>query len=159
MSAPLSLPVEVDDLTADWFSEVFDRDVTEAIVLDRSTGTTGRARVELRGAPQVPASVFVKLPPFGEQQRELVDMTGMGVTEARFYRDRRGEIFGADAGRVVRRDRRRRVRNGARGSRRAGCRFPSSDDADIEARARDIVEQLAILHASFWESDAIRHRR
>ena len=33
-----------------------------------------------------------------------------------------------------------------------GCRFPSSDDADIAARARDIVEQLAILHAPFWES-------
>src|SRR4029077_17081442 len=27
------------------------------------------------------------------------------------------------------------------------------DDADIESRARDIVEQLAALHARYWESD------
>ena len=34
----------------------------------------------------------------------------------------------------------------------SGCRFPSPADDDIEARARDIVEQLALLHAPFWES-------
>jgi hypothetical protein len=33
-----------------------------------------------------------------------------------------------------------------------GCRFPSQDDPDIEFRARDIVEQLAVLHARYWES-------
>ena len=34
----------------------------------------------------------------------------------------------------------------------SGCRFPSAGDADIEHRARDIVEQLAALHVPFWES-------
>jgi hypothetical protein len=34
----------------------------------------------------------------------------------------------------------------------SGCRFPSPNDDDIEARAHDIVEQLASLHAPFWES-------
>jgi hypothetical protein len=32
------------------------------------------------------------------------------------------------------------------------CRFPTPDDPDIEGRAREIVEQLAALHAPFWES-------
>jgi hypothetical protein len=33
-----------------------------------------------------------------------------------------------------------------------GCEFPHPDDADIADRARDIVEQLATLHAPFWGS-------
>ncbi len=85
--APLELPEEVDGLDAGWFSCALDRDVTDAIVIDRSSGTTGRARLELRGAEDVPAHVFVKLAPFNQQQRALVDQTGMGVAEARFYRD------------------------------------------------------------------------
>src|SRR5207244_5769328 len=80
-----SLPTHVDELTAPWFSEVLGRDVTEATVLDTSSGTTGRARVALRGEADVPSTVFVKLPPFDAQQRTLVDKTGMSVADARFY--------------------------------------------------------------------------
>ena len=148
-----SLPVEVHDLTAQWFSDVFDREVAEATVIDRSSGTTGRARVALHGDAGVPASVFVKLPPFGEQQRALVDMTGMGVTEARFYRDLAREVpvrtpgvwFAETDG-----DRYVMVLEDLVAT---GCRFPSPADADIEARAHDIVEQLAALHARYWESE------
>ena len=91
-SAPTTLPKEVDELRADWFAHVLQRDITEATVLDTSTGTTGRARVALVGEPGVPETVFVKLQPFGEQQRALVDHTGMGVTEARFYGDLATEL-------------------------------------------------------------------
>ncbi len=38
------LPVGLDDLTAQWFSQALDRHVTDATVVDRSSGTTGRAR-------------------------------------------------------------------------------------------------------------------
>jgi hypothetical protein len=34
----------------------------------------------------------------------------------------------------------------------SGCRFPTPDDADIAARSRNIVEELAALHARYWES-------
>jgi hypothetical protein len=146
------LPVEVDDLTPAWFSDVLARDVTGATVLDRSSGTTGRARVALRGEPAVPASVFVKLPPFDERQRAFVDQVGMGVAEARFYRDLAAEVpvrvpgvWFADTddhGYVM-------VLEDLHAT---GCRFPAPDDADITARARDIVEQLAVLHAHYWES-------
>jgi aminoglycoside phosphotransferase (APT) family kinase protein len=152
MTTPSGFPTEVDDLRAQWFSHALQREITQATILESSTGTTGRARVALVGEPDVPASVFVKLPPFGEQQRALVDHTGMGVTEARFYRDLAAEIpvrvpavwFSATEGRgyiMVLED-----------LVAGGCRFPTPDDPDIERRARDIVEQLATLHAHFWDS-------
>ena len=153
MTEQAVLPVDLDELTAAWFSRVLERDVTEATVFDRSSGTTGRARVALRGEPGLPATVFVKLPPFDAQQRAFVEQTGMGVAEARFYRDLAAEVpvrvpsvwFADTDGRgyvMVLED-----------LTASGCRFPSPDDADIEARATDVVEQLAALHAAFWGSD------
>jgi aminoglycoside phosphotransferase (APT) family kinase protein len=152
VSGTTTLPTEVEQLTAEWFSAALGRDVVEATVVDRSSGTTGRARVLLRGEPEVPQSVFVKLPPFDEQQRVLVDRTGMGVAEARFFRDLSdavavrvpgvwfAETDGHDYVMVL------------EDLVAAGCRFPSADDVDIESRARDIVEQLAALHGPYWES-------
>lgn len=156
MNATSLLPLNVEDLTAEWFARVLGRDVAEATVVDQSYGTTGRARVALRGAPGVPgvpASVFVKLAPRDEQQRLLVTQTGMGMAEARFYRElarevnvRVPEVWYADtdgAGYVM------VLENLAL----SGCRFPGAGDADIEARCRNIVEQLASLHAPFWNSE------
>ena len=146
------LPLDVADLTADWFSTALDRDVTSVEVLDRSSGTTGRAHVALAGDPSVPPTVFVKLPPFDERQREFVTSVGMGVAEARFYRDLAPEIpvripgvWFADTegdGYVM------VLEDLVAG----GCRFPHPKDDDIAWRARDIVEQMAALHARFWES-------
>ncbi len=153
MNGASKLPTEIEHLTAGWFSEVLGRDVADATVVDRSSGTTGRARVLLRGEPGVPESVFVKLPPFDEQQRALVDKTGMGVAEARFYRDlaagvaaRVPEVWFAEADDhdyvMVLED-----------LVATGCRFPTPDDDDIATRALDIVEQLAALHGPYWESE------
>jgi hypothetical protein len=77
---------------------------------------------------------------------------GMGVAEARFYRDLAQEIpvrvprthyAQTDGDRYV------MVLEDLEA---AGCRFPSPADADIVRRGRDIVEQLAALHAKYWES-------
>lgn len=148
----MHLPRDVDDLTADWFAAALDADVATATVVDRHTGTTGRARVALEGAPGVPATVFVKLPPFGESQRRLVDATGMGVAEARFYRDLAPELpvavpqvwfadtDGTDYVMVL-------EDLAAR-----GATFPRPSDPDIAERTADIVEQLALLHAPYWDS-------
>src|SRR3954469_19731360 len=80
---PLPIPLDVADLTAEWFTEILGRDVETVDLLDHHSGTTGRAHVALRGAPGVPATLFVKLAPFDERQREFVTQVGMGVTEAR----------------------------------------------------------------------------
>jgi hypothetical protein len=148
----MDLPTEVDELTAAWFSDVLEREVSEAHIIDRTSGTTGRARVALRGSQDLPATVFVKLPPFDDEQRALVDMTGMGVAEARFYRDLADEVplrvprlwfADTDGHRYV------MVLEDLVAS---GCRIPTPDDVDIATRARDIVEQLAVFHAHFWDS-------
>jgi hypothetical protein len=152
VTTPPKLPNEVTDLDAAWFSQALRREVTAATLLESSSGTTGRAHMALQGEPGVPPTVFVKLPPFDEEQRALVDHTGMGVTEVRFYRDLVSEIpvrvpgvwFADTDGRdyaMVLED-----------LMASGCRFPSPDDVDIATRARDIVEQLAVLHARYWES-------
>jgi thiamine kinase-like enzyme len=97
--------------------------------------------------------VFVKLPPFDERQRKFVTSVGMGEAEARFYRDLAGEVpvrvprtwfadTDDDDGYVM-------VLEDLVAS---GCRFPNPTDEDIEKRSLDIVEQLAALHARFWES-------
>jgi hypothetical protein len=152
VTEPARFPIEVDDLSAAWFSSALQRDVADATVLDRSSGTTGRARIALRGEPGVPPTVFVKLPPFDEQQRAFVNQTGMGPTEARFYRDLAREVdvrvprvwFADTDGHdyvMVLED-----------LVASDCRFPSANDPGIAGRARDIVEQLARLHAPYWES-------
>jgi aminoglycoside/choline kinase family phosphotransferase len=149
---PVPLPLDVDDLTAEFFSAALGAEVTAATLLDRHSGTTGRAHVALEGDGGIPATVFVKLAPFDERQREFVAMVGMGVTEARFYRDLAHEVpvrvprawfADTDGERYV------MVFEDLAAN---GCRFPSPDDDDIAERALDIVEQLALLHAQYWES-------
>jgi hypothetical protein len=152
-SRSVPIPLEVDELDAAWFAAALCRDVTSATITARDSGTTGRARVELTGAPDVPATVFVKLAPFDEQQRSFVDMLGMGVAEARFYRDLAAEVpvrvpsawfAGTEDGRYV------MVLEDLAAN---GCRFPKPNESGIERRARDIVEQLAALHSAYWESE------
>ena len=50
----------------------------------------------------------------------------------------------------------RPLRDGARRSRGVRVPVPEPDDADIAAARVDIVEQLAALHAQFWEIAALR---
>ena len=152
------LPVEVEELTPAWLSEAMDAEVTAVTVLDRHSGTTGRAHLALTGDPALPATIFAKLAPFGVEQRKFVNVQGMGVAEARLYRDLapdlpvriprpwfadfEGDGTGAD-------DRYVMLLEDLQAS---GCRFPTREDADIEFRIFDIVEQLARLHARYWES-------
>ena len=87
-----SIPVELDDLTAAWFSSVLAAEVQTATIEDAHSGTTGRARVRLVGDATLPQTVFVKLAPFDVGQRAFVDEQGMGVAEARFYAEIAAEV-------------------------------------------------------------------
>ncbi len=158
MATAVSIPVDVDDLTAEWFSAALDADVRSVKILDRHSGTTGRARLALDGGAGVPGTVFVKLAPFDDWQRDWVDKTGMGVAETRFYRDLASEVpvrvprtlYAEFDERAGDRDAYVMVLEDLEAS---GCRFPAPTDADIELRARDIVAQLAALHARYQDSD------
>ncbi len=152
------LPLDVDDVTPAWLSAVLDVPVTEVAVVDRHSGTTGRARISLtygRGAPVRPTAMFVKLAPFDERQRRFVDAVGLGIAEARFYRDvaanlavRVPHVWHA----AVDHDRYVMVLEDLVAS---GCRFPSPDDADIAAFTGRLVDELARLHGPFWESPSL----
>src|SRR5579864_4929312 len=53
------LPLDVEELTPAFFSAALQLEIERAELLDQHSGTTGRARVGLRGEPGVPATVFV----------------------------------------------------------------------------------------------------
>jgi hypothetical protein len=155
-----SIPDRPEAITPAWLTAAFARslpgaDVARVEVVDRHSGTTGRARLRLeyaRGAAG-PATVFVKLPPFDETQRQLVAFTDMGRREARFYESLAAEVplrvprpwFAAHGGApteyiMVLED-----------LTASGCHFPKSVDAHAEAHGRHVIEALARLHAHFWE--------
>jgi aminoglycoside phosphotransferase (APT) family kinase protein len=147
-----AIPTELDDLTPEWLGAALGGRVDAVELLESHSGTTGRARLALRGSG-VPASVFVKLAPFGAEQRAFVAATEMGVREAHLYRDLAGElpmriprVWHADfdgEGRYV------MVLEDLAAS---GCSFPSPGDPRIREWAGQIVEDLARLHARFHES-------
>jgi aminoglycoside phosphotransferase (APT) family kinase protein len=149
-----SIPGTVDELTPGWFSEVLDARISTVDVLDAHSGTTGRALVRLSGDSAVPDTVFVKLAPFEPRQREFLRMIGLGVAEAKLYaavgnelpvrvpRVLHADCDDADSFIMVLED------LGA-----SGCRFPSPDDADVLKVAESLMDELAVLHATYWEQD------
>jgi hypothetical protein len=153
------IPVAVDDVTPDWLSRVLGLDVVATEVLDQHSGTTGRARLALTYGSGVdgecPATLFVKLPPFDEKQRRFVAQTGLGTAEARFYRDVAtavpvrvpGVLYAEldDDGYVM-------LLEDLEAS---GCRFPRPTDDDVVAVVDSIVDELAALHAQYWEHPAL----
>jgi hypothetical protein len=84
------IPVDVAEITPEWMSGALERDVRTVTVLDQHSGTTGRALVGLEygnASDAGPDTAFVKLAPFDPQQRAFVDQVGLGIAEARFYRE------------------------------------------------------------------------
>ncbi len=160
MSHDLDIPDRPDAITAAWLTEALrtsipDAEVTGVEVLDQHSGTTGRLRLGLEHAPgrEGPASVFVKLPPFDEEQQKLVAATGMGRREARFYEGPAKDVplriphcffaaHGEDKTEYV------MVLEDLEA---AGCRFTSRVETGAAEHGQKVVEALARLHARFWE--------
>jgi phosphotransferase family enzyme len=153
-----SIPVEVADLTAPWFTAVLGRSITKVEVVDQHSGTTGRARVVVHDESGVASPRFVKLAPFDERQRRFVDAVGLGVAEARFYRDLASRVpvrvpevtyaaFDDRGGYVM-------VMEDVEA---AGGRFPSprDDPAEVVAVVDSLVDEFARLHAAYWEDPTL----
>lgn len=155
------IPDDPKELTPAWFSRALAAHipgvaVSTVRVLDQHAGTTGRVRVALDYARDArgPGSLFVKLPPFDADQRAIVEMTGMGRREARFYAELAEAL-------PVRLPRPYHAAHDAGGSRyvmvledleASGCRFPGPDCGGPTARARRVVAGHARIHAALWES-------
>ena len=130
-------------------------EVAGVTVLDQHSGTTGRARLALEYAagPTGPETVFVKLPPFVEEQRQLVARTDMGRKEARFYASLASEA-------PVRVPRPYFAAHGDQPTEyimlledleASGCSFPKDVDAYSREYGAEVIGELASLHAHFWE--------
>lgn len=153
------IPIEVADLTAQWMTAVLSSHAPGATVeqleiLDQHSGTTGRVRLRLLSDDaRVPASVFVKLAPFSPERRALVDMVGMGVSEARFYAEvaswlpvRTPAVWHAEhdaAGGYV------MVLEDLTA---AGATQPTQDEPDSAAFAGQVMETFATFHAALHGS-------
>jgi hypothetical protein len=147
----VKIPAAVEELEPAWFSEVLGMQVDGVEVLDAHSGTTGRARVGLTGAPELPASIFVKLQPFSAEQRGFLRKVGLGVAEARLYDAVAGQLpvriprvwhaaCDATDGSFV------MVLEDLAAS---GCRFPTPADDDVLSVATSLMEELALLHAGY----------
>ena len=155
----MSIPVEVEDITAAWLEDVLRAHAPGASlaaiqVAEAHSGTTGRVRVLLtHDDPRLPGSVFVKLAPFDAGQRAFVEQLGMGLYEARFYAELAPEVpprlprpwYAAhdNAGRYV------MVLEDLRA---AGARYPAAGDPDLPAFVERTIDAFAALHAPFWAS-------
>ncbi len=150
----MSIPGSVEALTAPWFGETLGTEVRSVEVIDAHSGTTGRARVRI-DADGPPETLFVKLQPFLPEQRQFLAVTGLGVAEARFYAAVGGELpvrspevwhaaCDEEDGSFI------MVLEDLTAS---GCRFPGPEDADVLAVASSLMDELAALHATFWEQE------
>lgn len=81
----MTIPASTDDLTPEWFSEILGEHVSAVEVIDAHSGTTGRARVAIASSADLPETLFVKLQPFAQNQRDFLRAIGLGVAEARLY--------------------------------------------------------------------------
>ncbi len=145
------IPARVEDLTPEWFSQILHRPVRSVEILDAHSGTTGRARVGLTASSDLPDTVFVKLQPFVAEQRKFLRQIGLGVAEARLYANVGAELA-VRAPRVWHAD-----YDESQGAfvmvledlQASGCRFPSPSDDDMLGVAASMMDELAMLHATY----------
>lgn len=157
-----SIPDSPEAITPEWLNAALATSLTgvevaSVEVLDRHSGTTGRARLRLAYASGTtgPETIFVKLPPFDATQRQLVAVTDMGRREARFY-----EALAEET--PVRAPRPYFAAHGGEPTDyimvledlvAAGCVFPKDVDAHAREYGGQLMQALARLHAHFWEDE------
>jgi aminoglycoside phosphotransferase (APT) family kinase protein len=155
----LTIPVDVADISAAWLQDVLQPhapgwSLSGIEVAEAHSGTTGRARVLLEhDDARLPRSVFVKLAPFDEGQRQFVAQQGMGRAEARFY----AEIASQVPVRVPRswhaaHDDEGRYVMVLEDLQAIPARYPGASDPELAPFVEATIDALAALHAAFWAS-------
>jgi hypothetical protein len=148
----MPIPATIGELTPGWLSEALDADIASIEVVDAHSGTTGRAKIRIQTASDLPETLFVKLQPFDEEQRAFLAMIGLGVSEAKLYAAV-GEELPVRVPKVwhssfdERDDSFIMVLEDLEA---AGCRIAVPDDADALDIAVSLVDELATLHAHYW---------
>jgi thiamine kinase-like enzyme len=152
----LNVPGKLSDLSREWLQEALGVAVQDCRVVDANSGTTGRAVLEI-DAPEeanLPARLFVKLPPTDEMQRAFVTATGMGKTEAQFYSSLSSEV-------PVRVPTCYYAASDEAGEsyvmllehlEDSGCSFQNASTRYSLDYVRSVLAQFAKLHASYWQT-------
>ena len=158
MTADLTIPAELDQITPEWLNGALraslpDAEVTGVDVLARHAGTTGRARLGLTYAAGAsgPATVFVKLPPFDADQRRSGGPDRHGSARGALLRRSCPRCPAADPSAYY----------AAHGEpteyvmvledlEASGCTFSNRLETHAETHGQDLVESLGRLHARFW---------
>ncbi|MBM4267712.1 MAG: hypothetical protein FJ144_14060 [Deltaproteobacteria bacterium] len=160
---PDPLPAGLEGIEPAWLSAALAKRfpgarVRRVSVVDRHSGTTGRGRitVEYDERADAPESFFVKLPPENEAQRRFVQQLGFGESESRFYLEIRPELslqapdcyFAAWSN-----DGDGRFLLLLEDLVARGMALPRPRDPEVLDYARQVVTDLAGLHAAFWQSE------
>ena len=146
-----AMPRTIDDLDADFLTQLIGRPVRSVSIIGGDAGTSSRARLALTG-DGVPPSVFVKMPAETAATRLMGELGRLGETETRFYRDLAPQLSGLPRS------------YGSAFDRVTGrfvlvledlavdpCQFPDTLHPIDRDQAGQVVELLARLHATFWE--------
>jgi len=151
------LPLDLQDISCHWLGAALGGvEVTGLDILDASSGTTGRALIELQYAQpgDYPGRLFVKLPPQDVRQREFVCGTGMGRREALFYQQLSALV-------PVRVPRCYFAASNPAGDRyimlledlaSSQCTFRNASQRYSMDDLREVLSGFARLHAAFWDS-------
>ena len=157
------IPWSLAELSPQWLTAALQGvfpgvEVASLSHLDRHSGTSSRARVELdyaaRGDGGPPPTMFVKIAPSAYAQRLLSTVVGLGRNEVELYRHVGAEL-------PVRVPRLYGAAHSGDGRRfvllledlnAAGATFLTVGERAGEAQLREVVGELAKLHAAFWES-------
>lgn len=152
----LKIPNELSDLSREWVEEALGVAVRDCRIVDASSGTTGRAVLEVDVAKDtgLPPRLFVKLPPTDELQRAFVTAVGMGKTESQFYATLSSEV-------PVRVPRCYYSATDEAGEayimllehlEDSSCTFQNAKTRYSLDYMRSVVAEFAKLHAAYWES-------
>jgi Phosphotransferase enzyme family len=150
-----TLPLKADEISTEWLSGVLGLDVAAFKLEDAHDGTTGRALVSLEYAQENgPGSVFVKLPPADPAQQAFVTSSGMGLREAKFYRQLSTEVpvrvpacYHADWN-----DTGERYIMLLENLTDSGCTFRNASTRYSLDYVRSVLTEFARLHAHYWQS-------
>ncbi|MGX1811075.1 phosphotransferase family protein [Nocardia sp. NPDC055321] len=149
------LPRRAEELTTRWLCTALGvraDGIRGFRVLDADSGTAARVRIGLDG-DDVPASLFLKLPPRDYTQHVLLNLFGLGVREVLAYR-----ALGETP--PVRVPRCHYSGVGAGGRRSVllledlagSARFRTVRESVSAAEAFAVADAMAALHGSYWES-------
>lgn len=152
----MRIPDSLTDIDETWLSDVLHAQVTSVEVVDAHSGTTGRGVLRLSYAQEsnLPARLFVKLPPADELQKAFVISSGMGRREVLFYQNLGKEVplrtpqcyysAASDSG-----DQYIMLLEHLEDT---GCTFRSSSTQYSLDFIRAVLNSFAKLHAKFWLS-------